>query len=68
MAIGLKRNESGRRRSEQFARLGLAALSLAAGALAGAAALGVGAQPHHLAAALACGFAGIAGIGKRAAP
>lgn len=49
-------------------RLGLAGLSLSAGVAAGIAAVVVDTQPEHLAAGLAVGFAGLAGIGKRAAP
>jgi F0F1-type ATP synthase membrane subunit c/vacuolar-type H+-ATPase subunit K len=49
-------------------RYAQAALALAAGVLAGLAALAVDVRPEHLAAGLAIGFAGLAGIGKRAAP
>lgn len=52
----------------QLRRLGLAGLSLSAGVAAGIAAVVVDTQPEHLAAGLAVGFAGLAGIGKRAAP
>jgi hypothetical protein len=49
-------------------RLGFAVLALAAGAAAALATARVGAQPTFLAAGSAVGLAGLAGVGKRAAP
>jgi hypothetical protein len=49
-------------------RLGFALLALAAGAAAALATVRIGARPTFLAAGSAVGLAGLAGVGKRAAP
>ena len=60
--------EEERRSRGRYRLFGLAALSLAAGIVASRVALSVGVRPEHLATGLAVGFAGLAGVGKRAAP